>query len=97
MRLHSITVTYGKDEAGNTKPLQVAHAKFLRAPDDPAEILFNASGSPKPRSHMVAVDLENARPEDDPNANITAADVQLIKNVAAEHASGGVIAPVVDS
>ena len=97
MRLHSIIVSYGKDESGNTKPLQVAHAKFLRAPDDPTEILFSASGAPKPRSHMVTFELENPRPEDDSNANITDADVQIIKNVAAEHASGGVIVPVVDS
>ena len=97
MRLHSITVNYGKDDSGNTKPLQVAHAKFLRAPDDPAEVLFTTAGAPKPRSHIVTVDLENPRPEDDPNANITDADVQIIKTVSAEHASGGVIVPVVDS
>ena len=96
MRLHSITVNYGKDESGNTKPLQVAHAKFLRSSDDPTEILFTAAGAPKPRSHIVTVDLENPLPEDDPNANITAADVQIIKTVSAEHASGGVIVPVVE-
>ena len=97
MRLRSITVTYSKDDAGVTKPLRVAHAKMLRDASDPAEILFGAGGAQQPRSHMVSFDLDNPLPENDPNANITDADVQTIKTIAATHASGGVIVPVVDN
>jgi len=94
MRLHSIVISYSKDADGVTKPLQVGHAKFLRDASDGPEILFDAGGVPKPRSHMVAFDLEAPKPEDDPNANISASDVETIKSVSAEHARGGVIVPV---
>ena len=97
MRLHSVTISFGKDNAGATKPLQVAHAHFVRGPDDPVEILFDGSGNPRPKKHIVAVDLENCRPEDDANANVSASDASLIKAHAQVIAADGVIAPVVDN
>ena len=96
MILRSITVTYSKDDEGVTKPLQVAHAKMLRDASDPSEVLFGPGGAQQPRSHMVTFDLENPLPENDPNANIAAADVATIKSVAAEHARNGVIIPPVE-
>ena len=96
MRLHSIVISYSKDDAGNTKPLHIGHAKMLRDASDGPEILFDAGGVPKPRSHMVTFDLSDPKPEDDPNANISASDVATIKSVAAEHARNGVIIPPVE-